>query len=54
MNVDPPVVDRYDREKKLEAQYRAHGCHAGWIYPENGGEGVLPCPKCVAARSTIK
>ena len=49
MDIEPPQVDRYDREKRLEAQFRAHGCHSGWIYK---GERVVRCPEC--ARLPIK
>jgi hypothetical protein len=48
-NVEPPSVDRYDREKRLDAQYRAHGCNCGWIYK---GDAVVRCPEC--ARTPIK
>jgi hypothetical protein len=43
-NIDAPQVDRYDREKRLEAQFRAHGCKSGWIYQDDGK--VKRCPEC--------
>jgi len=42
--VRPKTVDRYEKEKRQDAAYRAHGCHSGWIYK---GDKVVRCPECI-------